>query len=344
MQYKKLLFVGLGGAGQRHLRIFKQLLGPETQFTAFRSTRTTPLLNADFTVNESTTVEKYYDLTCFDSLSAALDDGPDLIVISTPSSLHYHVARMAVDKGIGVFIEKPFSDNLDGFIEFAQVVQSKNLPFFISYQRRFHELIQHAQSALNSGKIGKPFNAVFNVASYVPEWHGYEDFRNLYACRKELGGGVLLTEIHELDLCVWFFGLPQSVNCIGGNFSNFKLDVEDTVQILLKYPGLSVSVNLCFMQKHNRRDFQIAGTDGYLEWKQDGNQLLIESYADNQVIDKRDSNFTNDDMFVAQAKYFLEQTAKDINSQTIEQARASLVIVEAAKVSLDENRAVTLSE
>lgn len=344
MQLNKILFVGLGGAGQRHLRIFKQLLGPKTQFTTYRSTRTTPLLNADFSVNNSISIEDHYDLTGFDSLSAAMDDGPDLVVISTPSSLHYDVARMAADKGIGVFIEKPFSHNLDGFGEFSESILSKGLPFFISYQRRFHELIQQAEKALGSEKIGKPFNAVFNVASYVPEWHGYEDFKNLYAVRKDLGGGVLLTEIHELDLCVWFFGLPQSVNCIGGNFSSFKLDVEDTVQIQLKYPGLSVGVNLCFMQKHNRRDFQIAGTDGYLEWKQDGNQLVIESYADNQVIEKRDPNFTNDDMFVAQAKYFIEQTARNINSQTIEQARASLAIVEAAKTSMDENRTVTLSE
>ena len=344
MPFKKILFVGLGGAGQRHLRIFKQLLGPQTQFTAFRSTRTTPLLSANFTVNRSSTIEDHYDLTVFDSLSSAIDDGPDLVVISTPSSLHYDAARMAADKGIGVFIEKPFSHNLNGFDEFATSIISKGLPFFISYQRRFHELIQHAQQALNSGTIGKPFNAVFNVASYVPDWHRYEDFRNLYACRRDLGGGVLLTEIHELDLCVWFFGLPQSVNCIGGNFSPYNLDVEDTVQIQLKYPGLSVSVNMCFMQKHGRRDFQIAGSEGFLEWNQNGNTLIIESYANNQIVEKSNPDFSNDDMFVAQAKFFLAQNARESNRDTIEQARASLAIVEAAKISMNEGRTVRLSE
>ncbi len=343
MQINKVLFVGLGGAGQRHLRIFKELLGSDTQFTTYRQTRTTPLLNPNFTVNEKSTIENHYDITGFDSLTAALDDQPDLIVISTPSSLHYEAARMAADKGVGVFIEKPFSHNLDGFDDFAKSITSKNLPFFISYQRRFHHLIQQAQKALENGEIGTPFNAVFNVASFVPEWHNYEDFRNLYACRKELGGGVLLTEIHELDLCFWFFGLPLSVSCSGGNFSKYDLDVEDTAHIVLTYPKMSVSVNLCFMQEHSRRDFQIAGTDGFLQWDQNGNQLTIETYGE-PLVRKSDTDFSNDDMFMAQARFFLEHHDPVDNFETIKQARASLAIVEAAKISMREGRTVTLSK
>ena len=51
MKYKKVLFIGLGGAGQRHLRILKQLL-PSASFSAFRKTAKTPLLNSDFTVDK----------------------------------------------------------------------------------------------------------------------------------------------------------------------------------------------------------------------------------------------------------------------------------------------------
>ena len=46
----RILFVGLGGAGQRHLRIFRSLL-PNTDFYAFRRNKKTPLLNSDFTVD-----------------------------------------------------------------------------------------------------------------------------------------------------------------------------------------------------------------------------------------------------------------------------------------------------
>jgi predicted dehydrogenase len=45
-----------------------------------------------------------------------------MIVISTPSSLHYDVARKAAERKIHIFIEKPFSHNLDGFEEFKEIV------------------------------------------------------------------------------------------------------------------------------------------------------------------------------------------------------------------------------
>jgi len=343
MSLNKFLFLGLGGAGQRHLRIFKNLLPPETKFTAYRSTKTTPLLNENFTINRLSSIEEFYELELFDSLNAAFDDGPDVVVISTPSSLHFEAAKMAADRGIGVFVEKPFSHNLVGFNEFANSIRSNDVPFFISYQRRFHPLIQKAQQAISSGQIGRPFSAIFNVASYVPDWHGYEDFRNLYACRKDLGGGVLLTEIHEFDLCYWFFGQPNTVNCIGGSISGFDLEVEDTAHVLLGYPKLSVSVNLSFMQKHSRRDFQIAGTQGYLEWDQDGNRLGIYSYETGDIDDSEDPAFSNDDMFVAQAKYFLDNYSNLNTSELLEQSRASLAIVEASKLSMRESRPSLLS-
>lgn len=343
MPLNKILFVGLGGAGQRHLRIFKQLLGPDTQFTCYRSTRTTPLLNPNFTVNTQTSLEEHYALKSFDNLESALDDKPDLIVISTPSSLHYDAARRAAEKGIGVFIEKPFSHNLEGFDHFAQTIRSQNLPFFISYQRRFHSLIQKVQKAVAGEDIGRPFNATFNVASYVPEWHGYEDFRSLYAARKDLGGGVLLTEIHELDLCYWFFGLPKSVSCVGGNFSGIEIDVEDTAHITLTYPNLAVNVNLCFMQKHNRRDFHIAGSEGYLEWNQDGNRIRIDDYDTGESIEEADGTFSNDDMFVAQTRYFIDNYDRIDSNETLEQARASLAIVEAAKQSMRDGCPIAIT-
>lgn len=51
------------------------------------------------------------------------------------------------------------------------------------------------------------------VNSYVPYWHKYEDFKNLYACKKSLGGWALFTESHEIDLCLYFFGMPKKIYC-----------------------------------------------------------------------------------------------------------------------------------
>ena len=61
--FKRILFIGLGGAGQRHLRLFKEaLLGEDVEFIAYRSTRKTPLLNPDFSTNLEESIENFYKI------------------------------------------------------------------------------------------------------------------------------------------------------------------------------------------------------------------------------------------------------------------------------------------
>lgn len=341
MKIKKIFFVGLGGAGQRHLRIFKELLPENVEFSAYRSKRKTPLLNSDFTVNDKMTLEEKYNLKTFDSLGGGLENKPDLIVVSTPSALHYDILKKAAEHKINIFVEKPFSNNLDGFEEFKKLIIKNDLYFFVSFQRRFHPYLMKIKEILSNEDIGKIISAVFNVGSYVPTWHSYEDFKKLYACNKKLGGGVLLTEIHELDLCYWYFGLPTSVYCSGGNFSNVNLDVEDTAHVALNYRNYAVQVNLCFMQQHNRRDLYISGTKGYIEWDSRGNKLIVHNYKDGKEEVFSDPDYKNDDMFKAQALYFLKNF-KQSDKSYLDISKASLMIVEAAKKSMKEGKEIKI--
>ena len=119
----KILFIGLGGAGQRHLRLFKKnLQDKKVEFIAYRTIKKTPLLNTDFTVNEKTTVEKQYEVKCYVSLKEALATKPDLAVISTPSSMHLKYAQLCAEHGINLFIEKPLSHSTFGLEKLKQTL------------------------------------------------------------------------------------------------------------------------------------------------------------------------------------------------------------------------------
>lgn len=328
-----MLFVGLGGAGQRHLRIFKQILPKDSIFASFRRTSRTPLLRPDFTVNESNTIEEEYGLHMYQDLESAFASGPDLTVISTPTSCHREPMMMAMEAGSGVFVEKPWAENLEGFEEFGNGMLAKGLPFHISFQRRYHPLLAQARHVVVSGALGKLLAAEFIVYSNVPSWHPYEDWRELYAVRADLGGGVLLTEIHEIDLANWFFGVPDAVFCAGGNRCLEPLDVEDTVQMTLLYPGFSVQVTLCFMHQRPSRRIHIAGTDGDIEWSDRENCLRMVSFS-GEAEEFRKPGLTNDDMFIAQAESFLKGWSVENTKESIAAAGNSLAIVEAARRSL----------
>jgi predicted dehydrogenase len=338
MNFPKVLFVGLGGAGQRHLRIFRKLLPENTVFGAFRRTGSTPLLRSDFTVDDQNTVESAYKLRMFDSLESAFADGPNLTVISTPTSCHREPMMMAMEAGSGVLVEKPWAESLQGFSKFRDGMLARKLPFHISFQRRFHPQIAGAHQAVKSGVIGRPVTATFTVYSNVPSWHSYEDWRNLYAVRTDMGGGALLTEIHEIDLANWFFGPPDAVFCSGGNRGSEKLAVEDTVQMTLLYANFSVQITLCFMHKRPSRSFHIAGTEGDIFWDEATNKLNVTPFT-TSTEDYSAPTLTNDAMFVAQAQRFLTNWTLEDSKKSLSIAANSLAIVEAAKRSMLSGRA-----
>lgn len=316
MKIDKILFIGLGGAGQRHLRIFHALHNDRVQYTGYRQTNKTPLLNSDFTVNPNQEITDLYPIQISGNLDELLSKKPDLTVISTPTSQHFELVMKAVRNKSHVLVEKPFSHQLSGAEEAFSIAQQNNLRLFTSFQRRFNPPFQKIKELLVNNNT-KVFSAHFNVFSHVPDWHKYENFKELYAVKKELGGGVLLTEIHEIDLCCWFFGLPQAVYCSGGNLSYEKLDVEDTASMILHYPNFNVTFSMSFMAKATERNFSIKTFDGEIKWDEK----------------QSSGDFTMNDMFKEQARSISEASSSFSKDDEFN-AIASLKVVDAAKKSM----------
>lgn len=323
------------------MRILRARL-PEARFMAFRHSGLTPVLNPDFTVSEGRTLEEAYDIERMVSLEAGIAEKPDLVVISTPSSLHLEPMMAAARAGVGILVEKPWSHSLAGFDAFRRAIEVGGGTFRISFQRRFHPLLARMHSLIAGGALGRVVSATFAVGSYVPVWHPYEDWRGLYAVRPELGGGVLLTEIHEIDFAHWFFGVPERIFCVGGNFGPEPMSVEDTAQLTLDYGTFSVQLSLCFMQQKSSRRLEVAGTLGHVAWDADGNRLVHTDYATSQRDEAADPTFPNDAMFESQAEAFLADFSPSGNDDHLRAAWVSQAVVEAAKKSMSQGRMVSL--
>ena len=338
----RILFIGLGGAGQRHLRLFRENL-PNVDLIAYRSANKTPLLNSDFSVNQNESIEDVYQIKIYNNLKEVLALKPDLVVISTPSSMHLEYAQLCASKGINVFVEKPISNSLEGLQTLRDTVERNNVAIQVGFQRRFHPHLSKVKEIIKSGRIGQVLTVNFTVASYIPRWHPYENYLDLYACRKELGGGVLLTEIHEIDLAIWYFGMPKSVVCIGGTYSDVGMDVEDTVRLTLDYTNFSVQINLTFWQKHHERTLSISGEEGFLSWNQDSD-LLKEEYCNETkgLVNHSSSNSDNDVMFDLQIKSLIESMSALTSEANMSDSIASIKIVEAAKKSMLRNKIINL--
>jgi predicted dehydrogenase len=201
-------------------------------------------------------------------MQEALDQWkPNAAIISNPTAMHVDLAIQAAREGVHLLIEKPISHNLEGMAELRQAVRQFDVRILIGYQYRFHPALQLIKNLLVKEEIGRVLAARAHYGEYLPEWHPWEDYRQSYAARAELGGGVLLTLSHPLDYLIWLLGEVSSVSAEVDNLAGLDIDVEDTAEVTLSFANSALgSVHLNFTQRPRRHDLEIIGSEGTLRW------------------------------------------------------------------------------
>ena len=197
----KALVVGLGAIGQRHARNLRQLLGDELELSAMRSRTGGVVVGDDLTASMGRP-DADCDGGVFTDLEEALDQRPDLVLVCNPTSMHLPVARAAVDAGAAVFIEKPLSNNMEGVDELVRLVEDHDAVVAVGCQLRFHPALKQLHRLLQAQALGRLVAAFVEEGEHLLSYHPYEDYRCSYAARHELGGGIVLTQIHELDYII----------------------------------------------------------------------------------------------------------------------------------------------
>ena len=316
--FNKVLFIGLGGAGQRHLRIFRDLI-PECQFFGLRKIKKTPTLDPSFNVLANKKLEDIYGISIFNNESIIEEIKPDFSIVSVPNSLHSYYTKLLFQNNSHILLEKPGIIDSKGSEILQNTYLQSDLTFRVGYQRKFNPLFLIFKKFIKNNYEDIKRIEV-KVSSFIPNWHPYEDFRDLYACRKELGGGVLLTETHELNMIIDLFGLPEEWSHDFKNESNHNLDVADSCKSIFKYSGFNVNFDLSFYRIPPERKIFIQLNKGFLNFNLDKNIL---TYEVNNKRQKINHNFDSDYLFINQAldflKFDLNKSKRDINNELIYQ-------------------------
>jgi predicted dehydrogenase len=305
----KVLFAGLGSIGQRHVRNLRALLGDKVDILAYRRRGGGPVLNADMTVRPGVTLEEAYNIRSFDDLDRALAEGPDAVFVTNPNTLHLSVALAAARAGAHLFIEKPISHDMTGIDELVEIVEDRDLVAFVAYQFRFHPGLQLIKRMIKGGRLGRLVHAHIVNGEWLPGWHPYEDYRATHPARRDLGGGALRIQTHELDYALWLFGLPRRVYAVGGQISRLEVDVEDSVSVLLTCEAegrpLPVHVHLDYLQRPPQRVCEVIGDAGQVRYDYYRDEVVLHETATQKTEIHRFDKFARNDMFVEELRHFL---------------------------------------
>jgi predicted dehydrogenase len=295
----KFLIAGLGSIGRRHLRNLRAL--GEQDILLYRTHRATLLDDELAGLPEET------------DLRRALDHKPDAVIIANPTALHLDVAIPAAEAGCHILLEKPVSASLDRLDELQVALQRGGGKVTGGFQFRFHPGLQRIKGLLEKRAIGTPVSARATWGEYLPGWHPWEDYRQTYAARPDLGGGVILTLCHPLDYLHWMLGDAEAVAAFTGQ-QGLGLEVVDTAEIGIRFrSGVLASVHLDYVRRPPQHSLEIIGTQGTITWDNaDGAVRLAHVSSDGKPGDWQlfptPPGFERNNMFLDEMRNFIEVT------------------------------------
>lgn len=341
----KVLIIGLGSAGQRHMRNIKRILEENVEFIAYRVRKYSRTFDDNLQVIEGQDVNTTYNIREFDELDKALDEKPDIAFIANPNSMHMSCALQVARAGIDIFLEKPVSDSLEGCEELQSLINKNKLILYVGYQMRFHPCLLKLKKDIEENVIGKIVCVDCQMGELITGMHKYEDYRQMNEAKRKNGGGVVLCQIHELDYLYWIFGMPKEVYSIGNKYSELEIDVEDGATTICRYEKEEVEypiiIHQDFLQSPPVRKCKVIGTEGRIEVDLLQNQYIV--YGRDTVKEEKFINFVRNDMFIEEMKCFLKYVeTRNQETMTLNEGMGSLKIALAIKESIQKGKPVFL--
>jgi len=302
----RFLIAGLGSIGRRH---FRNLIALGEREIILLRTRKATLPDDELAGYPVET----------DIQEALEKHTPDAVIVANPTSMHLEIAIPAAQAGCDILLEKPVSHSLERLDVLQEAAEKSGSKILVGFQFRYHPTLKKARELIQSNTLGRILTVHAHWGEYLPQWHPWEDYRQSYAARSDLGGGVIVTLTHPLDYLRDLLGEVESLYSFNGHISPLAADVEDAAEIGLKFKnGALGGVHVNYFQRPPVHRLEIVGTDGTLRWDNADGILhhykmpaSFGSFSDqppSPVIESFSppEGFERNQLFVAQTHHFIE--------------------------------------
>ncbi|WP_461172863.1 Gfo/Idh/MocA family oxidoreductase [Arthrobacter sp. Z1-9] len=271
--------VGIGWAGQQHLKAYDALPGVRIVSLAGMEQDLRESLQAEYSIPHA-----------FAEWEEMLEHGGlDAVSVAVPTFLHAPIAVAALERGIHVLSEKPIARNAVEGQAMVDAARKAGRVLDVAFNHRRRGDIQALKGVIDDGGLGRPYyaKASWLRRSGIPTLGSW--FTN-----PELAGGGPLADIgvHALDYALHLLGEPKVVAVSaathselgpqgrgGGSeysalASSHAFEVEDFASAFLRLEGggtLLIEASWAtYRETDDLLDFTVYGTDGGAELKVQG--------------------------------------------------------------------------
>ena len=327
----KFLVVGCGSIGRRHLGNL-QTLG------------VCDIIAFDVAEERRHEVVEKFHVPVYKDYEEALAQGVRSALICSPTRLHLEQSLRAAELGCHLFIEKPIATSLQGLGDLAAVVHANHIKTLVGCNFRFHPGLQQVKNLLEAGTVGNIVSARAQFGQNLPNWHPWEDYRQGDSARRNLGGGVLLDRIHELDYVRWLLGDVTSVAALIGKLSHLEIDTEDTVDLLMRFAGgYFGTVHVDYVRRTYDCSFEVVGDQGTIQWSFQDHKVRWFTAAENCWHSLEWPKYDVNVMYLDQFRHFFRLLeGEEPSSADVNEGARVLEIALAARRAADERKVIDL--
>ena len=207
---------------------------------------------------------------CFDDL---LED-PDIegIVIATPVSSHYKMARTTLEAGKSVLVEKPLAMSQLEAAHLVQIARANSCVLMVGHTFEYSAPVKKIHEIISSGELGE----ILYISSIRA---------NLGLFQHDVNVAWDLAA-HDISIILMLTGrVPESVSCHGS--SHYRSDVEDVANLTLNFSDNLISfVHVSWLDPNKIRRTTIVGSRKMLVYDDTATQEKVRIYDKGVSVDR----------------------------------------------------------
>ena len=218
----RIVVIGCGRVAQHYKKMFDSGVVSNWNLVGF----------CDILSDRSEYFANHFHTRSYKSFESMLEnEKPDLVLVLTPSGLHYEHTKIAFDYGCNVLCEKPITMLPSQAEELKEIAQEKGLMYGTAFQNRLNPAIIALEKAIKNNRFGKIITATIRL-----RWCRYQDYYEdgWHGTWAQDGGVINQQAIHHVDAINWLLGPIESVNATITNRLN-NLEAEDTLVAIMKF-------------------------------------------------------------------------------------------------------------
>jgi predicted dehydrogenase len=180
-------------------------------------------------------------------LEQVLDDSEiEGVIVATPVSTHYPIARQVLEAGKSVLVEKPLATSVRQAAELVELARRKGQVLMVGHTFEYSAPVLKAQALIADGELGE----VFYLSSVRA---------NLGLFQQDVNVAWDLAT-HDVSIALFLLGqVPQTVSCQGR--AHYRPDVEDVAMLTMDFGcGLVAFIHASWLDPNKVRRTTIVGS------------------------------------------------------------------------------------